>query len=198
MKIDQKKELLTAVRAYLEHKLHGEKHPELSKDPLYKKELGLFVTLHEEGDLRGCIGYIQGFKPLSKALFEMADAAAFHDPRFLPLLESELDDVEIEISILSELKEVPKYRDIIIGSHGILLKQGMRQAVFLPQVAPEQGWNLETTLKHLCRKAGLAPKAYKDVNTKFEVFTAEVFSEEEDTKGRIYEGAKEKCTRVEK
>lgn len=174
----QQKELLQAVRGYLEHKLRGNDHPKLSDNPFYEKELGLFVTLHMYGDLRGCIGYIQGFKPLKKALFEMTDAAAFHDYRFMPLTESELDEIEIEISILSELTEVADYHDIVIGVDGILLKQGRQQAVFLPQVAPEQGWDLDTTLKHLCRKAGLSQNAYKDPQTKFEIFQAEVFSEE--------------------
>lgn len=177
MKTHQQKELLNAVRSYLEHKLLGSDHPQLSDDPYYNKELGLFVTLHIDGMLRGCIGYIQGFKPLRNALFDMADAAAFHDHRFTPLTESELDIIDIEISILTELTEVADYHDIIIGTDGILLKHGMRQAVFLPQVAPEQGWDLDTTLKHLSRKAGLAPNAYKDPEATFEVFQADVFSE---------------------
>ena len=175
---NQQKELLQGVRGYLEFKLRGQEHPELSNDPFYEKELGLFVTLHMHGALRGCIGYIQGFKPLKNALFEMADAAAFQDPRFLPLIESELDDIDIEISILSELTEIADFHDIVIGVDGILLKHGYKQAVFLPQVAPEQGWDLDTTLKHLSRKAGLLPNAYKDPKTTFEVFQADVFSEE--------------------
>ena len=108
----------------------------------------------------------------------MAEAAAFQDHRFMPLMESELDDIEIEISILSELIEVSDYHDIVIGIDGILLKQGRMQSVFLPQVAPEQGWDLDTTLKHLSRKAGLMPNAYKDTKTTFEVFQADVFSED--------------------
>ena len=80
---DQQKELLDAVRSYLEHKLLGTDHPKLSSDPYYNKELGLFVTLHIDGMLRGCIGYIQGFKPLRSALFDMAEAAAFQDHRFI-------------------------------------------------------------------------------------------------------------------
>jgi AmmeMemoRadiSam system protein A len=177
MKDQQQKELLSAVRAYLEHKLRGKDHPKLPADPFYEKEMGLFVTLHMHGDLRGCIGYIQGFKSLKSSLFEMADAAAFQDHRFMPLIESELDNIEIEISILSELSEVSDYHDIVIGIDGVLLKQGRNQAVFLPQVAPEQGWDLDTTLRHLCRKAGLSPNAYKDRKTSFEVFQADVFSE---------------------
>lgn len=171
------RELLSAVRGHLEHRLRGSDHPQLSNDPFYEKELGLFVTLHIHGNLRGCIGYIQGFKPLKNALFEMAEAAAFQDHRFMPLSASELDEIEIEISILSELSEVADYHDIVIGIDGVLLKHGRNQAVFLPQVAPEQGWDLDTTLRHLSRKAGLTPNAYKDPKTTFEVFQADVFSE---------------------
>lgn len=177
MRNNQKKELLHAVRAYLEHKLRGKKHPELSKDTLYEKELGLFITLHKEGNLRGCIGYIEGIKPLSEALFDMAGSAAFHDPRFPALKADELEDIEIEISILSPLEEMPSYRDIIIGKHGIIIKNGPRQAVFLPQVASEQGWDLKTTLQHLCLKADLPVNAYLESDTDFYVFSAEVFSE---------------------
>ena len=177
MRIHQQKELLNAVRSYLEHKLLGTDHPQLSDDPYYDKELGLFVTLHIDGMLRGCIGYIQGFKPLRNALFDMAEAAAFQDHRFMPLREDELDLIEIEISILTELTEVDDYHNIVIGTDGIFLKHGIRQAVFLPQVAPEQGWDLDTTLQHLSRKAGLPPNSYKDPKTKFEVFQADVFSE---------------------
>ena len=171
------KELLQTVRSYLEHKLLGKDVPQLSKDPFYEKEFGLFVSLHLDGMLRGCIGYIQGFKPLKYALFEMADAAAFHDRRFMPLQKDELDAIQIEISILSELTKINDYHDIILGVDGILLKQGRNQAVFLPQVAPEQDWDLDTCLRHLSRKAGLKYDAYKDTRTKFEVFTADVFSE---------------------
>lgn len=178
---NQKNELLTYVREYYEHKLLGQEKPSLSPDPFYDKELGLFVTLHRQGELRGCIGYILGFKAIKDALEEMADAAAFRDHRFLPLDVSELELIDIEISILSELTAVQDYHDILIGVDGIVLKNGSRSAVFLPQVANEQGWDLETTLKYLCRKAGLPSKAYKDPSTSFQVFTAEVFSESEFT-----------------
>ena len=170
-------EMLKAVRAYLEHRLLDEIRPQLSDDPFYRKAHGLFVTLHKEGNLRGCIGYIEGIKPLSEAFFDMAESAAFHDPRFPALKADELEDIDIEISILSPLEEMPSYQDIIIGKHGIIIKNGPRQAVFLPQVAPEQGWNLKTTLQHLCLKADLPVNAYLQADTDFYVFTAEVFSE---------------------
>ncbi len=179
MTTEQKKELLAFVRQYYEHKLLKQEKPVLEPDPGYDKDLGLFVTLHYQRELRGCIGYIQAYKPMRSALEEMAHAAAFEDNRFSPLDEAELEHIKIEISILSELMKLDKWQDIMIGTDGILLKQGTNQAVFLPQVAVEQNWDLETTLKHLCRKAGLRPNAYTDPQTSFEVFTAEVFSENE-------------------
>ena len=171
------KEMLKAIRTYLEYRLLDEILPKLSDDPFYMKKYGLFVTLHKERNLRGCIGYIEGIKPLSEALFDMAESVAFHDPRFPALQADELKDIDIEISILSPLETMLSYQDIIIGKHGIIIKNGPRQAVFLPQVAPEQGWDLKTTLQHLCLKADLPVNAYLESDTDFYVFTAEVFSE---------------------
>ncbi|MBW6458823.1 MAG: AmmeMemoRadiSam system protein A [FCB group bacterium] len=177
IKETQKKEMLGAVRGYLEHRLMGEEHPELSEDPFYREKRGIFVTLHKKGQLRGCIGYIEGVRPLEKALFEMAESAAFRDPRFPPLAAGELKDIDIEISVLTPVEEIASYKDIVLGKHGIILRKGHRSAVFLPQVAPEQGWDIKTTLRHLCMKAGLPVNAYLDADTEFHVFSAEVFSE---------------------
>jgi uncharacterized protein (TIGR00296 family) len=91
---------------------------------------------------------------------------------------TELSSIEIEISALTVPEPVSSYRDIVLGKHGIILKQGSRQAVFLPQVAPEQGWDLAETLRHLSLKAGLSGDAWKDPGTEFLFFTAEVFKEE--------------------
>ena len=95
IKETQKKEMLGAVRGYLEYRLLGEEHPGLPEDPLYHEKRGIFVTLHKKGQLRGCIGYIEGVRPLAKALFEMAGSAAFRDPRFPTLEVGELKDIEI-------------------------------------------------------------------------------------------------------
>lgn len=174
-----KKEMLSAVRTYLSFKLGiTDIKPQLSENEFYHRKTGIFVTLHKKGELRGCIGHIAGMIPLKESLFEMAGASAFDDPRFEPLNQHELNDITIEISVLSELEQVSGAGDIIIGKHGVLLKQGYLQAVFLPQVAPEQGWDCEEMLMHLSVKAGLAPGAYKNPETKFFVFTADVFSEE--------------------
>jgi len=171
--------MLSAVRSYLSYKLGiTDIKPQLSDNVIYNRKTGLFVTLHKDSDLRGCIGHIAGVLPLRDALFEMAEASAFEDPRFNPLKQHEVNDLTIEISVLSELEEVNNAEDIEVGKHGVLLKQGYRQAVFLPQVAPEQGWDRDEMLTHLSMKAGLTPNAYKSSDTKFFVFTADVFSEE--------------------
>ncbi|MCD6235341.1 MAG: AmmeMemoRadiSam system protein A [Candidatus Marinimicrobia bacterium] len=175
-----KQELLRAVRNHLSFKLGiSDTKPVLKENPLYSQKTGIFVTLHKNNDLRGCIGHIVGYLPLKESLFEMAEAAAFSDPRFPPLRKNELQDVSIEISILSELVPVDSKEKITPGKHGVVLKQGFRQAVFLPQVASEQGWDRDEMLTHLSMKAGLNPQAYHDRNTEFFIFTADVFSEED-------------------
>ena len=174
----QKDQMLSAVRSYLEHRCGlREDHEELPLDPFYNTEAGLFVTLNKKGELRGCIGYIHGIKPLGEALFDMAESAAFQDPRFQPVMAHELDSIQIEISVLSPLLDIEDYHEIEIGTHGVILRHGQRQAVFLPQVAPEQGWDLHTMLKFLSMKAGCRENAYKDQKAKFQIFTAEVFHE---------------------
>lgn len=135
---------------------------------------GAFVTLTLRGSLRGCIGYIQGIKPLVEAVIENGRSAAVADPRFEPVAESELAELEWEVSALTPLRPVAGPGEIRIGVHGILLTKHGRQAVFLPQVASEQGWDLDTTLTHLALKAGLAPNAWAS-EAEFKVFEAEIF-----------------------
>lgn len=138
--------------------------------------MGAFVTLHRNGHLRGCIGEIFPRRELYEAVKEQAVNAAFHDPRFPRLREEELSDIDIEISALTAPHPVNSYEDIEIGKHGIVLYKGARSAVFLPQVAPEQRWNLDQTLSHLAMKAGLGPDAWKS-DCEFHVFEAIVFGE---------------------
>ncbi|MDZ7797124.1 MAG: AmmeMemoRadiSam system protein A [Candidatus Marinimicrobia bacterium] len=172
-----KNEMLAAVRQYLHYRLKGGNKPDLSSEDFYREKRGLFVTLHKHGALRGCIGYIEGFKPLADALFEMAESAAFRDPRFPRLPPENFPRWILKYPCSRPLKKVPEYRDIRIGTHGIVLKMGLHQAVFLPQVAPEQNWDLPTTLQQLCLKAGLPADAYKRTECEFYVFTADIFSE---------------------
>ncbi len=137
---------------------------------------GGFVTLHKGGELRGCIGEIVPRREIWKVVREQAINAAFHDPRFPVLREDELDAIDIEISMLSPPKPVTSWREIEIGRHGIVLSKGAHQAVFLPQVALEQGWGIEETLSHLSIKAGLAEDDWRS-DTDFLVFEAQVIHE---------------------
>jgi AmmeMemoRadiSam system protein B/AmmeMemoRadiSam system protein A len=146
--------------------------------PKLRENRGAFVTLKKEGTLRGCIGYIQPIEPLFETVQQNAINAAARDSRFSAVKPKELSSIEIEISALTVPEPVSSYRKIVLGKHGIILKQGSRQAVFLPQVAPEQGWDLAETLRHLSLKAGLSGDAWRDPETEFLVFTAEVFKEE--------------------
>lgn len=167
------------ARKSIETYLKTGKILELSEsDPALLEEMGAFVTLHERGDLRGCIGNLVGNQPLYLTIRDMAIEAATGDPRFLPVKPSELKDIEIEISALSPLQRIDSTDKIQLGTHGVLVKKGFRSGVFLPQVATETGWSKEEFLSNLCaHKAGLSPDAWKDKSTEIYIFSAEVFSE---------------------
>ncbi len=154
------------------------------RDGAYKKPsekleipLGAFVTLHIHGRLRGCIGNIVPVHPLFTAIKRLARESAFHDPRFPALTPEELPETDIEISVLSPLKKISSVNEIEVGTHGILMKNGIYSGVLLPQVPVEQGWNLEEFLRNTCYKAGMDGNCYKDSSTLIEIFTAVIFSE---------------------
>lgn len=145
---------------------------------------GAFVTLNrpdvkpgKPGRLRACMGIIEARQSVIDAVIEAAVSAS-RDPRFPPLEANELDDLAVEVSLLSPAEIVPGPDAIQVGVHGVVLSKNGRRAVFLPQVAPEQGWDRDTMLDHLSRKAGLAENAWRSGAT-FEVFTAQVFGEDE-------------------
>ncbi len=140
--------------------------------------MGAFVTIHKQGVLRGCIGNIIGPQPLYLTVHDMAIEAATADPRFPSLNPDELEDIEIEISVLSEPKKVDDVNEIKMGVHGVIVKRGFASGVFLPQVATETGWTKEEFLSNLCEhKAGLSPDAWQDKDTQLFSFTAQVFGE---------------------
>ncbi|KQC11165.1 MAG: hypothetical protein APR62_10445 [Smithella sp. SDB] len=139
---------------------------------------GAFVTLKKRGELRGCIGRIIGDEPLGKIVGTMAIQAAFNDVRFNPLTADELNETEIEISVLTPIKPVAGATDIVIEWDGVLLNKKGHQAVFLPQVATEQKWNRDELLDNLCRKAGLETGCWKK-EARLSTFQAVVFSESE-------------------
>jgi AmmeMemoRadiSam system protein A len=138
---------------------------------------GGFVTLNLDGELRGCIGEIMPRREIWKVVREQSLNAAFHDTRFEPLSKGELARLKLEISILTPLRPIASWQGIEIGKHGVLLTCANRSAVFLPQVAPEQGWGVEETLTHLALKAGLPKDAWRDKGATFFVFEAQVIHE---------------------
>jgi AmmeMemoRadiSam system protein A len=175
----QRKRLLQIARESLTSYVKDGKRKAFSeKDPVLNEDMGAFVTLHEGGELRGCIGNMVGQGPLYQTVADMAIEAATGDPRFPVLSPSEIDKVDIEVSVLSPLNKVSGPEEIKIPGHGVIVKRGFRSGVYLPQVATETGWSKEQFLTSLCAsKAGLAPDAWKDPATEMFVFSAEVFGE---------------------
>jgi AmmeMemoRadiSam system protein A len=150
----------------------------LDQYPILKITRGVFVTLHIGGQLRGCIGTFEPDKCLAETIQEMAFSAAFRDPRFYPLTRDELEQVKIEISILSPMKKITDPNLIEVGKHGVFVKKGSRGGVYLPQVAHDAGWSREQFLDHLCEhKAGIGADAWRDGSAEIYIFTAQIFSE---------------------
>ena len=175
----EEQELLNIARSSVSsHLTAGGTEISSTLDGLQRKG-GVFVTIHKDGDLKGCIGIFASEQPLYKTVAEMAAKAAFEDPRFSPLIYDELDEIDFEISVLSQLREINNLQEIEIGKHGIYITKGASRGVLLPQVASEQGWDLETFLSHTCIKAGLPMDEWqKDI--KIEIFSAQIFGEKEN------------------
>jgi hypothetical protein len=139
---------------------------------------GVFVTLRKGGALRGCIGQMMPTTPLRQLVGAMSLAAAFEDRRFDKVRENELRSIEIEISLLTPFREVPSAAMIVPGRDGVVLQKGRNSAVYLPQVATEEGWGRDEMLDHLCEKAGLSGGCWR-TGAKLSTFRAEAFKESE-------------------
>ena len=175
--------LLRLARGSLTHVLENREMPtaeqlDVEITPAMKRVSGAFVTLHKNGKLRGCIGEVLPYRQLYKAVMVQAVNAGLNDRRFERVESSELDDIDVEISVLTPPRPVASASEIVIGTHGVILKKAGRTALFLPQVATEQGWDLETTLTHLTQKAGLPDDAWRE-GALLDVFEAIVFGEKE-------------------
>jgi len=178
---DARAYLLRLARTSIECALRGKRahrRPDDGAPEATLRKMGAFVTLNDRttGALRGCIGEILPMRPLAEAVAARAVDAALHDPRFLPVTERELATLRVEVSALTPPRRVASWREIVLGRDGMTLEKNGRCAVFLPQVAPEQGWDLPTTLSYLAQKAGLASDAWREW-AQFETFQAEVFHE---------------------
>lgn len=145
------------------------------ENPLLEEELGAFVTLTKNGSLRGCIGNVIGQGQLYLTIARMARAAAFEDPRFPQVTETEFTDVSVEISIMGALSLCPDPDQIEIGKHGLIMQRGHNSGLLLPQVPVEWQWDKKTFLEQTCIKAGLRPNMWADPATKIYWFEAYVF-----------------------
>ncbi|MFC1643102.1 AmmeMemoRadiSam system protein B, partial [Myxococcota bacterium] len=140
----------------------------------------VFVTLRKAGRLRGCVGQVEPEYWLPEAVVHAASGAALHDGRFSPVMPHELNELSVEVTVLSPPRPVASSQQITVGRHGIILQKDGRRALFLPQVATEQRWNRTQTLQALSRKAGLAPEAWSARDAKLWVFTGQSLGERRD------------------
>lgn len=175
----QQQQLLRWVRDAMQNKLRGVTLHQRSRDhldPVFSTQHGVFVTLHHQGALRGCMGKVD----FEGTVFDNAIEAGLmvlEDPRFPPVEADELPHLEIEITVLEPPHPIASRAEYDVTRHGIILEQGIHSALFLPQVAVEQGWTAEETLSALCHKAGLSPDAWTEPSTRLQVFEATAFSE---------------------
>lgn len=180
------RQLLTIAHKAVDERVRYDKRYDAALDsdfPGFTENLeemcGAFVTLRKDGDLRGCIGLIEGVRPLYEAVQEMAVAAAIQDPRFPPVRIEELQELDLEISVLSPLREIASLKEVEVGTHGLLMKKGEHSGLLLPQVATEHNWSREEFIRNTCYKAGINPEAWKrhrrDPDMHIYAFTAQIF-----------------------
>ncbi|MCK8601048.1 AmmeMemoRadiSam system protein B [Desulfoferrobacter suflitae] len=173
---EEKKALRQLAYQTIRSRCLGEPLPEFSPQTSKMTEpRGAFVCVKKAGALRGCIGMIEARGALHETIKEMAVQAAFSDPRFCALQPSELDGIEVEISVLTPMERVTDLDKIEIGKHGLYIRKGYRSGLLLPQVAVENGWDREQFLEWTCRKAGLQPNAWKKSDVELYMFSADVF-----------------------
>jgi hypothetical protein len=172
---EARRRLLALARRALEQRLAGGVGVAADEDPPCDQKRGVFVTLSDGGDLRGCIGYPLPIRSLGQAVVDCAIAAAVDDPRFPPVTRAELDRLRIEISVLTVPVDC-RPEDVVVGRDGLIVRHGGASGLLLPQVASEHGWDRDTFLEHICRKAGIAAAAWRH-GARLQRFQAEVFGE---------------------
>lgn len=138
---------------------------------------GAFVTLKENGKLRGCVGNTSASKPLLLVVRDVAAFAAVRDPRFKPVTRDELPKLRYEVSVLSPLRRIADPEKVQPGLHGLLIRKGEMEGLLLPQIAVEENFDRKTFLDQVCRKAGLPPQSWRDPDADLFVFTADVISD---------------------
>jgi len=175
---EEQENLLDIAKSSVEDYVKNGVVPEFETENHYlNQKIGAFVTLKKQGQLRGCIGMFSPTEiPLYEVVSQMAISAATKDTRFSPVKKEELAELDYEISVLSPMEKIDNWQDIVLGKHGVLIKYLMQSGVFLPQVATDNNWSLETFLEQLCyQKVGMEKDCYKRNDVEIYVFTAQVF-----------------------
>jgi uncharacterized protein len=170
--------LLGIARGAILAHLTGGAPPVLPGAGVLAERCGAFVTLHVDGELRGCIGNLLPATSLAGAVAAVAVAAACEDPRFPPLCADEVTRLRVSISVLGPCRPLRDPGAVKVGTEGLVVRRGWHRGVLLPKVATEQGWDAATFLKHVCLKAGLPAHAWEEPGTEIEVFEADEFGEE--------------------
>ena len=186
--------LVKTARKVIEKYLETGERAKVEVGEKFKKKLGVFVTLesYPQKELRGCIGYPYPTEPLITALTNAAISAAVHDPRFPPVTEKEFEKLIVEITVLTEPKEI-EIKDrkdmpskITVGKHGLIIEYGPFSGLLLPQVAVDYRWSAEEFLAEVCWKAGLSPDTWLDKHAQVYSFEGQIFSEESPN-GKVVE-----------
>lgn len=174
----QRKALLDVARRAVEATARGGALPDTWEPMVLPDASGVFVTIKRQGELRGCLGTLECKAPLADEVVRCAADSASTDPRFAPVAADELTDLSLEISVLGPLERIDPARDqaIEIGRHGLVVEDGARRGLLLPQVATEWGWTMEQFLRQTCRKARLAEDAWRHGAAVYR-FEAEVFGD---------------------
>ena len=177
---DSQRRLLQLARQTLEDFVRrAERHVEEISDPhLQGCDYGAFVSLHKQQTLRGCVGNCAPDARLYEVVIEMTQAAASRDNRMAPISADELDDIRIDITVLSPLVRVDDPLALQVGKHGLHVAQGAKRGVLLPQVAPQHEWDMKTFVEQTCVKAGLRKNAWKDPRTVISTFTGLIIEEQ--------------------
>lgn len=174
---DDQTTLLRIARHALDARVHRVPVvPAAEGEGVLRIACGAFVSIHRQGALRGCLGRVVADMPLTDVVHHLATVVADSDPRFEPVRPDELDEIDIEISVLTPEREVHSLDAIEVGRHGLIVAQGHRRGLLLPQVATEHGWDVHQFVEHTCLKAGLPIDAWRQ-GARLLVFEAEVFAE---------------------
>jgi AmmeMemoRadiSam system protein A len=174
--LEEQRQLLTLARGALEARVRRQPPPPAERGGALDWTRGAFVTIHLRGDLRGCLGHVETEAPLADTVANLAAAVSDSDPRFDAVSAGELDGIELEISVLTPEREIHSVAEIDVGRHGLIIEQGPRRGLLLPQVAIEHGWDAPTFACQTCLKASLPPDAWRD-GARMLVFEAQVFGE---------------------